>query len=329
MDELIKYLKDTLGLNIQVYPFTSNQNGRLPFYMSNMYRLYNANVFSRALIFAELPDPNNLNIQQIDNHFQSLNAALGIPIVLIAQTIHPFIRKRLIERGINFIVPGYQMFLPAILIDFKENYAKPKIKKKYLVPSAQSILIYHILHRNENFENKPLKEIARMFNYTSMAITKAVNNLYQHDLCLIKGNKEKYIFFKVDIPELWHNALPYLTNPVLKKVFVEEKPQKAVLLSNTSALPEYTDMNPSRQLYYAIDRGNYFNLLKEGKLLNHNEFEGRYCLEVWKYNPLFLVEKLNNDLGVVDPLSLYLSLKDSKDERTDFALETLIGKNIW
>lgn len=63
--------------------------------------------------------------------------------------------------------------------------------------------------------------------------------------------------------------------------------------------------------------------------MNANEQNGPYCLEVWKYDPLPLVERLANDQQVVDPLSLYLSLKDMQDERIQLALEQITNKYIW
>jgi hypothetical protein len=50
---------------------------------------------------------------------------------------------------------------------------------------------------------------------------------------------------------------------------------------------------------------------------------------VWKYNPMVLVDELPNDRPVVDPLSLYLSVKDSTDERLEMALDKILEKFIW
>jgi hypothetical protein len=47
-------------------------------------------------------------------------------------------------------------------------------------------------------------------------------------------------------------------------------------------------------------------------------------IEIWKYDPELLARK-----GVVDPLSLYLSLKNIKDERVEMALDTLLEKFQW
>jgi hypothetical protein len=121
-----------------------------------------------------------------------------------------------------------------------------------------------------------------------------------------------------------------LTSPVIKRVYVDKiNGDPFLLLCNASALPEYTNMNPSKQQYYAIERKAFYKLQKDGALLNPNNDEGKLCLEVWKYDPLVLVGELPNDLPVVEKLSLYLSLKDCMDERIELALEQLTDSIQW
>ena len=88
-------------------------------------------------------------------------------------------------------------------------------------------------------------------------------------------------------------------------------------------------MNPSSIEYFAIEKKQFYELRKNNLLVNLNSENGNYALEVWKYNPKLLtkgITKKNN----VDPLSLYLSLKDGFiDERTDMALDQIIEKYIW
>jgi len=73
----------------------------------------------------------------------------------------------------------------------------------------------------------------------------------------------------------------------------------------------------------------FYQLEKENEFLNINPNEGKYCLEVWKYNPAKLVENFKNEAQVVDPLSLYLCLKNSKDERIEMAIEQIIKTYRW
>ena len=165
-----------------------------------------------------------------------------------------------------------------------------------------------------------------------MVITNAVDNLKYHDLIDVKSAKEKHIRFRLEWGELWRTAEEQnlLVNPVLKTVFVDEMPKDAFMLqTNASAMPEYSNLNPSNQQYYAIEKTVFYGLEKSNVLINPNDYEGHYALEVWKYDPLTLVGDLSNDMSVVDPLSLYLSLKDSQHERIEMALEQIIDKYIW
>ena len=63
--------------------------------------------------------------------------------------------------------------------------------------------------------------------------------------------------------------------------------------------------------------------------MNLNDQEGKYALEVWKYNPITLLDNCLNDKKVVDPISLYLSLKDNRDERIEIALDQILENLIW
>jgi DNA-binding MarR family transcriptional regulator len=276
-----------------------------------------------------MKNENGSTIQQIEKHFQLIQETFGIFTILVTQNIPAFSRKRLIEKSINFIVPGKQMYLPALMVDLRETYSKPQSNKQTLLPSAQCIILYHILHRNEKIEEKPLKQIAEILNYTPMAISKAVGNLRQHNLCQLDGTREKFIRFTGNIPELWQNALPLLVSPVLNRVFADNFPQTDFWKkANETALPEYSDMSGSKQEYLAIDRGNFIRFRENDQVQNLNDYEGKYCIEVWKYSPVALtkdVTKQNN----VDPLSLYLSLKDHKDERIEMALAKIIENYIW
>lgn len=133
-------------------------------------------------------------------------------------------RKRLIQKGINFVVPGKQLFLPELLIDLREQFPRKKEKKDSLTPSSQALLLFHILHRYEKIENLSFKELAQKFGYTQMAITKIADDLRHNELCTIEGTKEKYIHFHGPIPELWHMAKPVLVSPVIKRVYTDTLP---------------------------------------------------------------------------------------------------------
>jgi len=329
MEKLRDYIREALGIDIHPELIPNPELNKLPFYIKQTFHFYHVNLLKYQLVLAEIADVDTLTVQQIEKQFQIISNIFGNTVILIAQNLTSINRKRLIEKEINFIVPEKQLFLPALMMDLRETFKRPQNQKEKLLPSAQVILLYRILKRNKKIEELSLKELAAELKYTPMAITKAVSNLQHFELCAVEGTKEKYLRFDRDIPGLWNDALPLMINPVIKQVYADELPEKLFLMkSNTSALPEYSNMADSRQTYYAIEKRYFYRLKQNGKLINQNDYEGRYCLEVWKYNPAILAEGITEETNV-DPLSLYLSLKNSHDERIEMALEKIIEKYIW
>jgi phosphoribosylformylglycinamidine (FGAM) synthase PurS component len=336
MEKILRYIEETLGIQPKIKHLAKKYLDRLPMYITETFKFYHTDLFNTEVIFAIMKNDDELSIQQTEKQVQQIKNLLNQKVVVVLENVQAYNRKRLIEKGINFIMPGKQLFMPDLLIDLRESYINPKVRQKYdpLLPSAQFLLIYHIIHINQQWklEKHPFKEIARKLRYTPMAITNAIDNLKYHELIDVEGEKEKFIRFRNERHELWNIAHQQnlLVNPVIKTVYVDEKPKDLFLLqSNASAMPEYTDLNASRQEYFAIEKNIFYSLQKSNALANPNEYEGKYALEVWKYNPLTLVDELPNDMPVVDPLSLYLSVKDSKDERIEMALEQILEKFIW
>lgn len=328
----IKYVEDVLQIDIGIEPVPKQELHNLPIYISNIYKLYRAQLLNVDLLLIEYIDPEGFSIFQLNKHIDLLIESTNKPVVLLMENISSLHRNRLIEKRINFIIPGKQLFLPDFLVDLREVNENRRLKRKTkkLLPSAQLMLLYHILKRNREWqiEEQSFTQLADRLGYTKMAITKAVDNLAVNNLCKVEGTKEKYIRFVKDRKTLWDLALPFFVNPVFKKVYVDKKPEGISLLrSNESALTEYSDMNPPRQKYYAIVRPRFYELQKKGQLKNPNEYEGAYCLELWKYNPQILTGDITGK-QIVDPLSLYLSLQYTQDERVENALEMIIEKHI-
>lgn len=329
------YINEVLGQDIHLTQLPDNRLAKLPIYITEGYKLSLGGLFGREVLFAEPKDPAFFSILQTERQLSLLRKNYSL-VVLLLPRVSAIIRKRLIEKRISFIVPGKQLYLPELLVDLREVHLGEPVKRKSsgLLPSAQFLVIYHIIHRYSEWklEDNSFKNIAERTGYTPMAITKAVENLRYEEVIDVIGEKERFIRFRLERGELWNDLLnrKLLIDPVLKKVFVDSyRHQPRLLLAGTSALPEYSDMNPVRQVTYAISRHLFYASEDEGVWKNLNQHDGETALEVWKYDPEKLADGLVTDLGVVDPLSLYLSLQNSTDERTEMALEQILKKYIW
>ena len=329
MEKLKEYIHQILGKDLEIKELPNDYTNKLPYIFKNNFNFYVTHLHNHELILVQVNKEDAFNAAQLRQQVVAIQKVLDKKIIIVTEDITAINRKRLIDQKISFIVPGKQMFLAELLIDIQDfNKDKAFQKEFLLLPSAQLILLYQILHKEDNLSQYTFKELAEKFQYTQMGITKAIENLKRLAIVEVIGTKEKNIVFEKDTQKLWKQVEKQLVNPVMKRVYVDEKP-KGLLKSNASALEEYTDMNPSKLEYFAIEKNKFYELEKTDQLVNLNNENGNYALEVWKYNPELItkgITKKNN----VDPLSLYISLKDGFiDERTDMALDQIIEKHIW
>ena len=323
------YFKQILGIELKCKQVAKESLNKLPYVYTNKYNFYETNYFEDKYLLMKVNKEDVYEATQLRKQVIAIQQALDKKIIVVLDDISAVTRKRLIEQRINFIVPGKQMYLAEMYVDIREfKKAKSFDKSFSLLPSAQLILLYHILHKDDNISNYSFKELAEKTGYSQMAITKAINNLKNLLLANVVGTKEKRIELEKDIPKLWKEIESKLVNPVLKTVYVDEKPE-GLYKCNVTALEEYSNMNPENKEHYAIEKNQFYELEKNNKLFNLNEENGFYALEVWKYNPKLLADGISKKDNV-DPLSLYLSLKDKfTDERIDMALDQIIEKYIW
>lgn len=333
MKALIEYIKDVVGLEIEIQPLAKTTMDKLPIYLTEGYQWHKILLADRPCVLAQMKEANGFGIAQMEKHFEQVKKIIQLPVIAIFDTLEAYMRKRLIEKRIAFIVPEKQLYVPEFLIDLREYGVANKKKQSTLTPVAQQLFLIFILDKQNDIklENLTFKELANLLGTNPMGITRAVENLKNHELIEVTGEKEKFIRFIFDRQQMWHNAEQrnILTNPVLKRVYVGEKPRGIFMLhSYNSALPEYSDINPTRQEFYAIEKNTFYALQKSNALINANKYEGEYCLEVWKYNPETVVNQLRNPTRVVDPLSLYLCFKENEDERIEMAMEQIIKRFI-
>jgi hypothetical protein len=243
--------------------------------------------------------------------------------VLVAPTMETYNRNRLIQKGVSFIIPGKQSFIPNLFIDLKDYLKPEKQPKGHLQPAAQVLLLYHMqIQSLQQFNYKKLSEI---LNYSYITITRAVENLLSFELCKVTETKERELIFELNKKDLWDKALPLLTSPVKKTVFVNDSiPDEYLFKSNISALSYYTEISDNSKSYFAINQNDFKELHKEGIVKMFSEYDGTNYIELWKYNPKVLTKN-----RYVDPLSLFLIFKDSNDQRTEIELEKLINKILW
>jgi DNA-binding MarR family transcriptional regulator len=259
-------------------------------------------------------------------HAETLKLKLNEPVVLVLPILPSYARNRMVQMGIPFIVPGSQTFIPNTLIDLRERFPQPNSRRREtLSPAAQCTVLYHLLRGP--LAGISLKDIARTIHYSPMMLTKLKDELEACKICrIMRSGRAMVLEFTATGRALWEQAKPHLTSPVKKTLWVRwAKPGHPALLAGMSALSLRSMIAADRLPTYALPLAAFQDFLERGVCVGSNDAEtATVKMEIWSYHP-----RLLGDDHMVDPLSLYLSLRDSGDERVQQQLEQLIDQIKW
>lgn len=335
MRDLNEYITNEIGLPFHIWEKPTDTIGRVPLYLRASYIIQAATLVDTeiTLLFqqAESEPPT---VGQMVKHAESLRLIVNRPVVFVFAKLEAYKRKRMVQQRINFIVPYKQLYLPELTMAFLEQKKTIKTEAAQFSPMAQLLVFYWLLGRPEDayIEQVQLNEIAVLFETNAMAITRAAGNLAELGICKRTSGRTKSLQFCFGKAETWNSIKQrnLAINPVQKTVFIDERPPaEQVLTTNINALAVYTDLNPVVQNWYAIDKTAYQAYKKTNQWPHENQREGRFAIEVWKYNPALLQRKLPWLANNADPLSLYCCFANDTDERVQEALVQLEKQQTW
>jgi hypothetical protein len=322
--KLKNYLNQTLGYEIMLSDVDMSS---LPFFIRKSFQVQSGTLCSRNVSFMLAQEYffDKHSVLDIENILNQAREKLSCIPVFVVTSLSRQERLQLIKRLIPFIVPGTQMYLPELGIDFSEHIREVRdAKVEKLRPAAQSLLIVQLL--TNRFQDNTLTAVAKNLRYATMSIVRAANELERLKLCKLNstGNK-KLIHFEQDNAPLWEKAKPYMRSPVKKRLplLVDDGLAGLLPISGEYALSKHSNLSVIRKCY-AVDKSTFKLLEKEKKIvLADVPDDGIGDLEIWAYNPGAIDDK------IVDSLSLELSFTGTSDPRIKEALLNFKGDRTW
>jgi len=317
------YLQQVIGIEVEVRATGNTELANMPLFLRNAYEYQRVSILDKDVVFAivrvtDTPSPDQLKKQE-----EQLERMFAANIVFVFEWLEAYQRKRLVQKRLPFMVPGKQLYIPFLFIDLNEMLGKPKKQYERLRPASQCLLLYHL--QVEQLEGLRFQDIALRLRYSSMTISRAAKELEAFGLVEIAGSREKNLKFNKTRKGLWQQSKELFLSPVKERVYVSQLPGEVDLYaSDQTGLEHYTDLAGGWRQTYALDDDTYRLLKRNNKLKDLNVADGKYSFEVWSYKPGLLT-----DTNVVDPLSLYLSMREAEDERVEIALEQLLEQVVW
>lgn len=319
---LIKYLTTITGKEPWIREMPDHLAANLPLFLRQRYEFSDADFFGRKCILAiEGSRTSELAPTEYGRDVAQLSQRLNADVVLVLRKVPSYVRNRLVKQGIPFIVPGTQMFLPMLMIDLRERFPRSRIRTKSpLTAVSQVVVIYQIL--KGSLSNLPLGRVATLLDYSAMAISKAQDELQTAHLCeVVRTGRTVFLQFVAHGKVLWEKAEPLLATPVRRTQWIRwGQPRARALAAGMTALSEVSMLMDDPIPTYAMRDRFLARALEKGEIIGcegREEAEAR--LESWKYDPCIL-----SDDNIVDRYSLYLSLRQSADERVQKEIRVLV-----
>ena len=320
----VEYVSEAAGQQVVLGP---SMPARLPQYLNQLYVPFEITVAQRRFLGVMLKDSSQFRPATFEKHLHKiLGSANGFEsYCLIAEELPSYVRARLIQRKIPFVVPGQQLYWPELGLAVQARKRKNSLVPVEAVSPATQALLLYALTGGMTTPGTP-KTLAKELGYTTMTISRALDEIEANDLGKVdRKGRERLIEFPSDPQALWKAALPYLRNPVREIVRIEHKQPASELriIAGETALAEYSVLAAPREPVYALGREAWKRISGHLRLIPVED-ENTCIIQLWRYDPGLLARE-----GLVDCFSLFLSLRDEEDERVQRALEEMMEKRAW
>lgn len=320
------YVQSAFGLRLDLEPIVPRN---LPHFLLDRYRLWQGTLLGQTMVLVAWKNwrPGMGFTADFQKHRELLRRHLDVQlVVLLLEQAPAAVRRQMVERRIAFLSPGNQLFIPEALVDLRERGVRAAAPPgDQVAPTAQLVILAALL--GEPLEEANLTALAGRLNVSIMSMSRAVDELEALQLAKARFvGRQRRLHLLLQGGDLWERVRDRLQSPVrkLRRVrgaLVDEDAPRA----GHSALAHYTMLAEPRIERRAIAATRWKALaaqLGEGKASAFADDVTE--LETWSYDPAVLARG-----GVVDPLSLYLSVRDEPDERVAQAAEQLLEPFGW
>ena len=325
--EKCKSIFDTFGFDCKVEEAPKPKG--LPLYMVQGRNFFKVVVCEIPFIVVAVAENERFSADALTRQIEKYEQAVLVSVVLFFEKTGAIQQKALIKYCIPFLSFPSVMFLPFLGIAMQKRRAK-KVEasvdaQKKLMPQSQVLFLYMLYKVKSAFVSKA--EAARATGLSAMAVSRCSRELESHGLVKLQERGRVVQMTCAAIGrELFEKAIPYLINPVEKTIVILGTSQNENFpKAGESALSALTMLGSPEMVTCACDKSDISSStidytedarwIYSEKLLN---------VQVWRYSPNPFAAN-----GLVDPVSLYMSLKDSVDERVQASLEELMKNVKW
>ena len=318
--DLAKYISDVLGLAIR--PKRWPGKNRLPIYLRQAYDFVEFEMLGRPCLAMFDSSSGTVSPPAIRKQLDHLREKFSGDVIYVRSQLASYLRKRLIEQRVQFVVPGNQLYLPSFGIDLREYFRQCRLAPKQLGPAAQLTFLFLLVNRD--VPDRTVNGLAQALGCSKMTASRAFSELESAELGKADAcGRFRSLFLVNDRKQAWEQAQSRLKSPVVKRLFVDaETGEQFRIRAGLSALAEVSSLAAGERRTFATKARDFAEHSSKAETIEATESDVE--VEIWAYDPNLLAKD-----DVVDPFSLFLSMRDNEDERVQAALAEMMEAITW
>lgn len=313
--DIENYLDDTLGLRTQL----GELGRRLPAYLRKGCEHFVLSAEGHSFVAAVF-DAGAFVLSAYKKQMRELEELTGLPAIAVLPSVTPYQRRALVSERISFIVPGNQLFVPALGAMFTERRATVPLSSpvQELSPAAQLVLL-ELIYQGDDAPQQQMT-IADRLGFGAMKTSRGVRQLEAAGLVdVTKCGRANMVRPRFSGRALWEAAQPFLKNPAGREVYVYKgEAPSGLMVAGETAVGRHSDLADGSIPTCAVPS----SALRGLKTLDPSWLESPsdvIRLQGWAYDPALLGRR-----GEADPLSVALTLRDVEDERLQAAVAQML-----
>lgn len=268
---------------------------------------------------------DELKTSGLQKHLELYDRALALPLLLNITEGNSALQKFLIDKNIAFVMGEDTVYMPQFLIWVKDLTGKSDFRRtntKKLSKLAQMVMIDTLLSKKNHLD---ILCVSQAFDVSTMSASRVLNEIADHKLFTVEKNgREKN--YSLSYPIEIEKVLGLMSSPKRGELFVKQSVLSRIeglMETSYQALSSYSDL-ASMQNEYAIEKSRLDPSIETYDRAYDDEY---VKIELWKYDPHVLA---SDNRTIVDPISLYLSMKEelktTDDIRVHDAIENLYNR---
>ena len=313
------YLEKTLRQKVSIKANNSLCD-KLPLAFKGRYYFFD--IETNGMHWVAIKPKSDAGLVTLRKDRAKVQAAAGLNCAIFMDSTTCYIKEKMIEEGIPFVLADKQVYLPFIGFLLTSSGERDIVPVQLISYLTQKLILTAIY---EKWDKVTVSKAAARLGVTKTSVTRCFDEIeyLNIDILDVKG-KSRVITVSEDRKQLWEKLQSVLRNPVIARYELREDllfDKKAGI----TALCEYSLLSDNDYPTYAITKKEISETgIKKIKRVRRGEEIGCVVLELGYFIDF-------DNKKIEDPLSVVLSLSDEEkqDERVSISINEMLEEYVW